>query len=461
MSREKKRNFLPGVRKESVPLANFPAPLRGASLTLKGCKDLILFLLCWVCLAQAQPQSPPIVVEIDLNDIVHPVSATYVSDGIKHAKDIGAQAVILRLDTPGGLADSMREVVETILSSPVPVITWVGPNGARAASAGFFILLAGDVDVMAPGTNAGAAHPVTATGQKIEDVMEKKIVSDASAYIRSYTAKRGHNAQLAESAVTESRSFTAEAALKDNLTDAVISDVQGIIDQYDGKEIRRFDDSLVRLHLHGASIQTTQMTARQKILSRVLDPNLALILALAGLLGLYVEITHPGLIAPGIIGAISLILALFAFNMLPVNWAGAALILLAIVLFVLEATVTSHGLLAIGGIIAMIAGGLMLVEGPIPQLRIHLSTALGLAFPFAIITVVLVRLVYLSHRRKSIVGEEAMVGKVGIAKSDVYKEGKVMVRGEYWNACSERPIPAGARVRVVRVQGLTIEVEQV
>jgi membrane-bound serine protease (ClpP class) len=421
----------------------------------------LLVLLCGTYLAWAQAPSVPTVVQIDLNDIVHPVSASYVSEGIKHAKDIGAQAVILRLDTPGGLADSMREVVETVLSSPVPVITWVGPNGARAASAGFFILLAGDVAVMAPGTNAGAAHPVTATGQKIEDVMEKKIVSDASAYIRSYTAKRGRNAQLAESAVTESRSFTAEEALKDNLIDAVISDVQGIIDQYDGKEIRRFDDRPVRLHLHGASIQTTQMTARQKILSRVLDPNLALILALAGLLGLYVEITHPGLIAPGIIGAISLILALFAFNMLPVNWAGAALILLAIVLFVLEATVTSHGLLAIGGIIAMIAGGLMLVEGPIPQLRVRLSTALGLAFPFAIITVVLVRLVYLSHRRKSIVGEEAMVGEVGIAKSDVHKEGKVLIHGEYWNACSERPIPAGARVRVVKVHGLTIEVEQV
>jgi membrane-bound serine protease (ClpP class) len=441
--------------------SNFLFRISDLRCRIRPISKCLLVLLCGTYLASAQAPSVPTVVQIDLDDIVHPVSASYVSEGIKHAKDIGAQAVILRLDTPGGLADSMREVVETILSSPVPVITWVGPNGARAASAGFFILLAGDVAVMAPGTNAGAAHPVTATGQKIEDVMEKKIVSDASAYIRSYTAKRGRNAQLAESAVTESRSFTAEEALKDNLIDAVISDVQGIIDQYDGKEIRRFDGRPVRLHLHGASIQTTQMTARQKILSRVLDPNLALILALAGLLGLYVEITHPGLIAPGIIGAISLILALFAFNMLPVNWAGAALILLAIVLFVLEATVTSHGLLAIGGIIAMIAGGLMLVEGPIPQLRIRLSTALGLAFPFAIITVVLVRLVYLSHRRKSIVGEEAMVGEVGIAKSDVYQEGKVLVHGEYWNACSERPIPAGARVRVIKAQGLTIEVEQV
>jgi len=409
----------------------------------------------------AEVTTAPIVVQIDLNDIVHPVSATYVTDGINHAKDIGASAVILRLDTPGGLADSMRTIVEGVLSSPVPVIAWVGPNGARAASAGFFILLATDVAVMAPGTNAGAAHPVSVTGQKIEEVMEKKIVSDAAAYLRSYTAKRGRNAEVAESAVTESRSFTAEEALKNNLIDGVVSDVQGIIDQFDGKEIRRFDDRPATLHLRGATVQTFEMTSRQKILSRVLDPNLALILALAGLLGLYVEITHPGLIAPGIIGAMSLILALFAFNMLPVNWAGAALILLAIVLFVLEATITSHGLLAIGGILAMIAGGLMLVEGPIPQLRVHLSTALGLAVPVAVITVVLVRLVYLSHRRKSMVGEEGMVGEIGIAKTDVHQDGKVLVHGEYWNARSDKPIPAGARVRVVKVNGLTVEVEQI
>jgi membrane-bound serine protease (ClpP class) len=422
--------------------------------------SLVVFVV-GACLAlRAQNPSTPTVVQIDLNEIVHPVSAAYVTGGINHAKDIGARAVILRLDTPGGLADSMREIVEGVLSSPVPVITWVGPNGARAASAGFFILLAGDVAVMAPGTNAGAAHPVTATGQKIEDVMEKKIVNDASAYIRSFTAKRGRNAEVAESAVTESRSFTAEEALKNNLIDAVISDVQGIIDRYDDREIRRFDDRTTTLQLRGASIQTFQMTGRQKILSRVLDPNLALILALAGLLGLYVEITHPGLIAPGIIGAMSLILALFAFNMLPVNWAGAALILLAIVLFVLEATVTSHGLLAVGGILAMIFGGLMLVEGPIPQLRVRPITALGLTFPVALITIVLVRLVYLSRRRKSIVGQEGMVGESGIAKSDVYREGKVWVHGEYWNARSERPIPAGARVRVVKVNGLTVDVEQ-
>src|SRR5947209_2823103 len=333
---------------------------------MKSIRNLTLLLLSAVASAPAQaPGSSAKVVQINLADIVHPVSAAYVKDGLNHAKDIGARAVILRLDTPGGLIDSMREIVEAILSSSVPVITWVGPNGARAASAGFFILLAGDVAVMAPGTNSGAAHPVTSTGQKIEDVMEKKVVSDATAYIRSYTAKRGRNAQLAELGITESRSYTGEEALKNNLIDAVISDVAGIVEQYDGRQIRRFDDRPEMLHLLGATIETFEMTPRQRILSRVLDPNLALILALAGLLGLYVEITHPGLILPGVIGGISLILALFAFNMLPVNWAGAALILLAIVLFVLEATMTSHGILAIGGVVAMVAGGLMLVEGAI------------------------------------------------------------------------------------------------
>jgi membrane-bound serine protease (ClpP class) len=429
---------------------------------MKFLRIATLALCCTATLGQtSSPASTARIVEIDLADIVHPVSAAYVKDGLNHAKDIGARAVILRLDTPGGLVDSMREIVEAILSSPVPVITWVGPNGARAASAGFFILLAGDIAVMAPGTNSGAAHPVTSTGQKIEDVMEKKVVSDASAYIRSYTAKRGRNAELAELGVTESKSFTAEEALKDNLIDAVISDVNGIIEQYDGKGIHRIDDRPETLHLRGATVEGFEMNPRQRILSRVLDPNLALVLALAGLLGLYVEVTHPGMVLPGVIGGISLILALFAFNMLPVNWAGAALILLAIVLFVLEATVTSHGILAIGGIVAMIAGGLMLVEGPIPQLRIRFVTTLAVAIPLALITVVLVRLVYLSHQRKSVTGEQGMIGEEGTAKTDIHNEGKVLVHGEYWNASSDRPIPAGARVRVVRVQGLKIEVEPI
>jgi membrane-bound serine protease (ClpP class) len=420
--------------------------------------------LCFLCLlwliSPVESAPSPTVVQINLDDVVHPVSAAYVHDGINNAKAIGAGAVILRLNTPGGLVDSMQEIVQAILSSPVPVITWVGPNGTRAASAGFFILLAGDVAVMAPGTNTGAAHPVLSTGQNIESVMEKKVVSDATAYIRSYTSKRGRNAQLAELGVTESRSFTAQEALKENLIDAVISDVQGIVDSYDGKQVRRIDDRMVTLHLKGATIVNFQMTTRQKILSRVLDPNLALILALVGLLGIYLEVTHPGFVLPGVVGAISLILALFAFNMLPVNWTGAVLIILAIVLFVLEATVTSHGVLALGGIVAMIFGGLMLVEGPIPQLRVRLSTALAVTFPIAVITVVLVRLVYLSSRRKAVTGEEGMLGESGVAKTDIYSDGRVFVRGEYWNASADHLIPAGSRVRVVKVEGLKVQVEQ-
>lgn len=407
------------------------------------------------------PTSSPTIVQINLDDIVHPVSADYIKDGLNHAKDIGARAVILRLDTPGGLIDSMRDIVEAVLSSPVPVITLVGPSGSRAASAGFFILLAGDIAVMAPGTNTGAAHPVSGTGAQIDPVLEKKIVNDAAAYLRSYVTRRGRNAQLAERGVTESQSFTAEEALKEHLIDAVIPDIPGIIEQYHGRQVHRLNDQVTTLDLRGATIDVFEMTPRQRILSRVLNPNIAFILLLVGLIGLYVEITHTGLILPGVMGAISLLLALFAFNLLPVNWAGVALILLAIGLFALEATVTSHGILALGGIGAMIAGSLMLVQGPIPQLRVQLSTALAVTVPVAIITVLLVRLVYLSSRKKSILGPEGMIGEEGVAKTDINPEGKVFVHGEYWNASSEKPIPAGSRVRVVKVHGLKIEVEQI
>jgi len=412
-------------------------------------------------LLQAPASSPsPTIVQINLDDVVHPVSADYIRDGLNHAKDIKARAVVLRLDTPGGLIDSMRDIVEAILASPVPVITWVGPVGSRAASAGFFILLAGDVAVMAPGTNTGAAHPVSGSGGQIDPVMETKIVNDATAYLRSYTTRRGRNAGLAEKGVTQSQSFTSEEALKENLIDAVIPDVQHIIEQYDGKQVHRINDQVTTLELRGATVEAFEMTTRQRILSRVLNPNLAFILALVGLIGMYVEITHTGMILPGVLGAISLVLALFAFNLLPVNWTGVALILLAIGLFALEATMTSHGILALGGIASMIAGAVMLVQGPIPQLRIQLSTALAVTIPAAVIMVFLVRLVYLSRQRKSIVGADSMIGEEGIAKSDINPEGRVLVHGEYWNASSEKPIPAGSKIRVRKVHGLKVEVEQ-
>lgn len=419
-----------------------------------------LFMSVFLFLQAPASAPTPIVVQINLDDVVHPVSADYIKDGLNHAKDINARAVVLRLDTPGGLIDSMRDIVEAILASPVPVITWVGPVGSRAASAGFFILLSGDVAVMAPGTNTGAAHPVSGSGGQIDPVMETKIVNDATAYLRSYTSRRGRNAALAEKGVTQSQSFTSEEALKENLIDAVIPDVQHIIEQYTGKEVRRINDQVTTLDLRGATIEVFEMTTRQRILSRVLNPNLAFILALVGLIGMYVEITHAGLILPGVVGAISLVLALFAFNLLPVNWAGVALILLAICLFTLEATMTSHGILALGGIASMTAGAVMLVQGPIPQLRVQLSTALAVTIPVAIITVFLVRLVYLSRKRKSIVGADSMIGEEGIAKSDINPDGRVFVHGEYWNASSEKPIPAGSKIRVSKVHGLKVEVEQ-
>jgi membrane-bound serine protease (ClpP class) len=355
----------------------------------------------------------------------------------------------------------MREIVEAILESPVPVITWVGPSGARAASAGFFILVAADAAVMAPGTNTGAAHPVSLTGSRIDEVMEKKIVSDAAAYLRSYVSKRGRNAQAAEQGVVDSRSFTAQEALQQNLIDSVLIDVPAILQHFDGREVRRFNDERVKLDLKDVSVDAYDMTRRQRLLSRALDPNVAFILAAIGLLGLYFEMTNPGLILPGVVGAICLIVGLFAFHLLPVNWTGAALILLAIALFVLEATVVSHGILAMGGIVAMVAGALMLVDGPIPQLRIQFSTTLAVAIPVALITVFLVRLVYLSHRGKSPTGSAAMVGETGVAINDVHKDGKVLVHGEYWSASSPNPIAAGSKVRVVHVYGLKVDVEPV
>lgn len=421
--------------------------------------SILLFLAAFAVLT-ASAQSPTIV-QIDLDDIVHPISSQYVREGLDHAYEIGARAAIIRINTPGGLMDSMREIVEAILTSPVPVITWVGPSGSRAASAGFFLLVSGDIAIMALGTNTGAAHPVSIAGARIEEVMEKKVVSDATAYLRSYVTKRGRNPQAAELAVVESKSYTDDESLKEKLIDAVAGDVPGIIEMFDGRTITRFDGRNETLNLRGAVVEQFGMSLRQQLLSRVLNPNVALVLALVGIVGIYVEVSAPGLVLPGVIGAISLVLALFSFNLLPLNWTGAALILVAITLFVLEATVTSHGILALGGIVSMVWGALMLVEGPIPQLRIQLSTTLAVAIPLGLISVFLVRLAYLSHARKSVTGSQGMIGETGVAITVIHGDGKVMVHGEYWNALSKTPIAAGSRVRVISMQGLQIDVEAV
>ncbi len=399
------------------------------------------------------------IVQIELSEIIHPVSADYVAAGLARAEEVGAAAVIIRLDTPGGLVDSMRAIVEDILTSDVPVIVWVAPSGVRAASAGFFILLSGDLALMASGTNTGAAHPVSSFGGEIDDVMEQKIVNDVSAFLRSYSAKRGRNPELAALAVTESRSFTAEEALENELIDAVIGDVAEMVEVFDGQEITRFDDTVEVLALAGASVEVFEMTSRERLLSMIMNPNVALVLGLLGLLGLYLEITSPGMIFPGVIGGISLILTLFAFNLLPTSLTGVLLLLLGIALFVVEATVPSGGVLAMGGVVAMVAGGLLLVDGPIPELRVQLATVLSVTLPLAVITVFLVRLVFVSHQQKAVTGSAGMVGITGTATTGIDTHGKVMVHGEYWQAHSQSPIPPGARIRVVKMDGLDLEVE--
>ena len=345
------------------------------------------------------------------------------------------------------------------MSSEAPVIVYVSPSGSRAASAGFFLLLAADVAVMAPGTNTGAAHPVLLGGQKIPEVMEKKIVNDISAYIRSIASKRGRNVELAEEGVRESRSFTEKEALEGNLIDAVASSAEEIFEELDGKTIQRFDNGTTVMQVAGARVELYSMTRRERVLSRIVEPNIAFLLAALGVIGLYIEFTHPGLILPGVAGAISLVLALFAFNLLPINGTGVLLLVLAVVLFVLEAQIASHGILATGGVISMIIGALILIDSPLPGAQIHLATALGVAIPMGIITVILLRAVLAAHRRKTLTGDAGMIDARGVTQTELSLQGTVFVRGEIWNARSRGKIPKGASIRVKSMDGLTLVVE--
>lgn len=403
----------------------------------------------------------PVVLQINLDGVVQPVSAEYVVHGIEQANHMNARAVLLELSTPGGLEDSMREIIRAVVNSRVPVITYVAPSGSRAASAGFFILLSGDLAVMAPGTNTGAAHPVMLGGMKVGKTEETKIENDAAAFIRSIAERRGRNAKLAEEGVRKSLSFTDQEALKDNLINAIASSPQQIFKEFDGKTINRFNGSTAVLDLANAHVEVYKMPGFKKFLSWVADPNIAFILGAIGLLGLYVEFTHPGLIAPGVIGAISLVLALFGFHLMPINYAGVALILMSLVLFGLEATLTSHGILAAGGVISMLIGSMILINSPWPGARIRLSTSLAVTLPLAVITVLLVRFAWAAKKRKAVTGEEGLINSIGITRTDLEPRGKVFVHGELWEARAEQNVPAGKRVRVLKIEGLTLLVEPV
>jgi membrane-bound serine protease (ClpP class) len=390
--------------------------------------------------------------------MVHPVTTEIVSSALNQAKKEGAALVIIRLNTPGGLMDAMRETIEKIIASPVPVITYVGPSGGRSASAGFFLLEAGDVAAMAPGTNTGAAHPVALGGQ-MDAIEKQKVENDAAAYMRSISTKRERNSTLAESAVRESKSFTEKEALDQHLIDLVAPSEQELVKALDGREITRFSGARQTLHTAGSTIEEYEKTLRQRIIAAIADPNIALILLVLGALGIYAEFSSPGLIAPGVVGVILLLLGLSALSVLPINWLGAALLLTAVALFVLEAKFTSHGILGLGGAVAMVLGAVLLVNGPIPEMRVHWGTAIGLALPFSIITVMLVSLAIRARRNKVQTGAEAMIGSMGSAVTELSPEGKILVRGEYWNAVAAEPVPAGAHVRVTAIHNLKLTVE--
>jgi membrane-bound serine protease (ClpP class) len=440
---------------------------RGALLTIVLCA--VAPLPAGSAPAAANPDARSRIVELQLQGEIEPVMAEYIAGGIEQAARQGAALVLLRIDTPGGLDQSMRQIIQRILESPVPVAAYVAPNGARAASAGFFILLAADVAAMAPGTHAGAASPVAVVGGypvALDQTMKDKIVNDATAYLRSYASRRGRNLELAEAAITSAKAFTAEEALDGRLCDLIAQSPEDLFRELDGRQITRFDGRTTELALSRSTVIPIDMTRRQRFLSRIVQPDVFFILLLAGVLGLYTEFTHPGLILPGVAGAIALVLALFAMHVLPVNLTGLVLLGLALALFVLEAKYTSHGVLGAGGVIAMLLGALMLVPSPITPGGVSLGVAVGATLPFAAITVVLMRLVVRSRAWVPQTGVEELLREIGEVREPVAPAGQaanglVFVHGELWRAVSNAAIPRGARVRVLRVDGLTLVVEPV
>lgn len=419
-----------------------------------------LSFLFFLLIAAARLVAAPRVLVVNLDGVIHPVTVEILSRAIQEARQESAAMILVRLNTPGGLMDAMRESIEKIVASPVPVVTFVAPSGARAASAGFFILEAGDVAAMAPGTNTGAAHPVLFGGQ-MDAVMKQKVENDAAALLRSIVGKRARNSALAEQAVRESKSFTDKEALDNRLIELVAADDRDLLEKLDGREITRFDGTRQVLRTRGAEIRVYEMNLRQKIVSAISDPNLALVLLVLGALGIYVEFTSPGLIVPGILGAIFALLGLSALSVLPINWLGAALLALAFALFILEAKFAAHGILGAGGALSMVLGAVMLINSPLPEMRIHLSTAIALALPFSLITMVLLSLVVRARRNKVVTGTEGMLGEIGTTLTALAPEGKIFVRGEYWNAVSSSRIAAGESVRVTGIDKLKLTVEAV
>jgi len=409
------------------------------------------------------------VVELRIGDEIEPIMAEYVVGAIDEAARRHANLILMTMDTPGGLSTSMEEIIQHILDSPVPVAVYVSPTGARGASAGFFILMSADIAAMAPGTHTGAASPLLAIGGvpiQADETLKKKILNDATAYLRSYAGKRGRNVQLAESAVTDGKAWTETEALDGKLIDLIAKSPEDLLAQLDGRSIRRFDGSTVQLALRNPERIVQAMSFRERFLSRIVQPDVFFILLIVGVLGLYTEFTHPGMVAPGVIGGIALVLALFAMHILPVEPAGILLLALALGLFILEAKYTSHGVLALGGVVAMILGAVMLVRSRFTYGSVSLGVALAVTLPFAMIAIFLMRLVLSSQTWKASTGPEQLADTYAEVTEALQKladaqtfQGMVRLHGELWRAVAGEEIPAGMKVRVKRIDGLTLHVE--
>lgn len=401
------------------------------------------------------------VLRAEIDGVIHGVTAEYVDGAVERAGETGADVLVLVMNTPGGLVSSTMQIVESILASPTPVVLYVAPGGASATSGGFYIVLSSDLAVMSPGTRIGAAHPVTPFGEnKKEDISMQKAENDLAAQARSMAQNRGRNVEISEKIVRESLSLTEKEALEEGLIDLVVSDFPTLVQTLDGMTLTRFDGREVVLDLSGAEVEAIEMTTRQRILAVVADPTVSFILLVVGVLGLYVEFTHPGLIFPGVGGGLCLILFAISTQILPLNFLGLLLIAGGIVMFVLEVNVTSYGLLTLGGIVAVTLGFLTLFEGPIPELRLPLSAVLPVSITAALLMAFLTQRAIKAQFDRVTTGVEGLQGELGTALTALDGEGKVFVHGEYWNARSSEPIAAGEKVRVRAVKDLVIEVER-
>ncbi len=428
----------------------------GLSLTFS------IFLLCGFLSVNAYAD----ILKMDIKGPIGPITVEVIQQAIHQAESEKATVLLIQLQTLGGMLLSMEDIISRILSSKVPIVIYVAPSGAKAASAGFFLLLSADIAAMAPGTNTGAAHPILSAGgfpvvsESAKPFIEK-VTNDAAASLRSIAKLRGRNPELAEKGVRESKSFTAEEALEGGLIDLLARDQAELLDKLDGRRLKMlFTEDGIVLHTRNNRVRTVEMSSRIKFWMFVTYPTVAVLFLIAGILLLYFEFTHPGFIAPGVIGGICLLLALLGFHMLPINYVGALLILLALGLFIAEVKIGGFGIIGAGGVIAMVLGVLMLVDTTKSEVGIDLKSALSIVLPFAVFFMLVSWVAFKSARSKPVTGEEGLIGLIGYAYTPVNPDGKVFVHGELWNAESKAPIEQGKRVKILGIRDLKLKVEE-